>query len=79
MILTKKVKNEELKKLWKILRPYIKMEKTSIKFGDIEIKIQKFYQHERPISTDNIDVDKIVVSNKNDFKLSSNLYTMNNI
>ena len=30
--------------------------------------MQRFYQHKRPISIDNIDVNKIVVYNKNDFK-----------
>ena len=44
------------------------MEKRVIKCGDIETKRQTFYQHIRPISIDNIDVNKIVVSNKNDFK-----------
>ena len=41
------------------------MEKTIIKCGDIETKRQTFYQH---ISIDNIDVNKIAVSNKNHFK-----------
>ena len=45
-----------------------KMEKRVIKCGDIETKRQTFYQHIRPISIDNIDVNKIVVSTKNDFK-----------
>ena len=44
------------------------MEKTIIKYGDIETKRQTFYQHIRPISIDNIDVNKIAVSNKNHFK-----------
>ena len=44
-----------------------------IKFDDIEIKKYKFHQHNRRISIDTIDVNKIVVSNKisfgkNDFK-----------
>ena len=39
------------------------MEKTVIKFGDIEIEKQKFHQHKRPISMKNIDINKIVVSN----------------
>ena len=42
------------------------MEKT-ITFGDIKIKKQKFHQHKRPTSIDNIDVDKIVVSKKVSF------------
>ena len=40
------------------------MEKTIIKFGDIEIEKQKFHQHKRSISIKNIDINKIVVSNK---------------
>ena len=32
------------------------MVKTVIKFGDTEIKKQKFYQQQRPISINNIDV-----------------------
>ena len=43
------------------------MEKTIIKFGDIEIERQKFYQHRRPISIKNIDINKTVVSNKVSF------------
>ena len=43
------------------------MEKTIIKFGDIEIGKQKFHQHKRPISIKNIDINKIVVSNKVSF------------
>ena len=40
------------------------MEKTIIKFGDFEIEKQKLHQHEGPISIKNIDINKIVVSNK---------------
>ena len=43
------------------------MEKTIIKFGDIEIEKQKFYQHKRPISIKVIDINKRVVSNKASF------------
>ena len=43
------------------------MEKTIIKFGNIEIRKQKFHQHKRPISINNIDINKIVVSNKVSF------------
>ena len=49
---------------WKV---YIKMEKTIIKFDDVKIPKQKFYQHKRPISIKNVDIDKIVVSNKATF------------
>ena len=43
------------------------MEKTTIKFGDIEIEKQKFHQHKIPISIKNIDINEIVVSNKVSF------------
>ena len=49
------------------MKLYIKIEKTVIKYGDIEIEKQKFYQHERPISKKYIDINKIVVSNKVSF------------
>ena len=42
------------------------MEKI-IKFGDAEIHKQKFHQHKRPISIKNIDINKIVGSNKVSF------------
>ena len=51
----------------KFLTAYIKMEKPIIKFGDTEIKKQKFYQYKRPISIRNIDINKTVVSNKVSF------------
>ena len=38
----------------------------NINFGDIEIEKQKFNQHKRPISINNIDINKIV-SNKVSF------------
>ena len=44
------------------------MAKTIIKFDDIKIKKQKFHQ-KRPISIDNKDVNKIVVSNTTILKL----------
>ena len=43
------------------------MEKTIIKLGDTEIENQKFYQHKRPISIKNIDINKIVVSDNVSF------------
>ena len=43
------------------------MEKTITKFGDIEIRKQKFHQHTRPISIKNIYINEIVVSNKVSF------------
>ena len=49
------------------LKVYIKMEKAIIKFGDIEIEKQKFFQYKTHISIKNIDTDNIVVSNKASF------------
>ena len=43
------------------------MEKTIMKFGDIEIEKQNFHQPKRPISMKNIDINEIVVSNKVSF------------
>ena len=55
------------KKNKKISKPYIKMVKKIIKFYDNEIDKCKFHQYKRPILIDNIDVNKIVVSNKISF------------
>ena len=41
--------------------------KKYIKFGDNEIKKQKFCQHKSPISTNEIHINKIVVTNKVSF------------
>ena len=38
--------------------------KTIIKFDDIKMPKQKFYQHKGAISIKNADIDKIIVSNK---------------
>ena len=43
------------------------MEKTIIKFCDIEIQKLKFHQHKGPISIKNMDIDKIRVSDKVSF------------
>ena len=48
------------------------MDKTFFKFDDAEFEKCKFHQYKRPISIDNIDVNKIVSNKipfgKNDFK-----------
>ena len=49
------------------MKAYIKIEKTIIKFGDIEIKKQKLHQHKRPILKKYINFNKIVVSDKVSF------------
>ena len=40
------------------------MEETIIKFGDVEIQQQKLHQQKGVISIKNVDIDKIVVSDK---------------
>ena len=40
------------------------MEKTIIKFGDIETEKQKWHQYKRSIPTKILHINKIVVSNK---------------
>ena len=40
------------------------MEKTIIKVDENETQKHKFHPHKRPISIKNIDINKIVVSNK---------------
>ena len=43
------------------------MDKKVIKFGDTEIEKHEFHQHKSPILRNNIDINKIVVSNKVSF------------
>ena len=57
------MKSYKLKKIYKNLKVFIKMEKTNVTFRDIEIGKQRIHQHKRPISINNIDIDKIIVSN----------------
>ena len=49
------------------MKPYIKIEKETIKFEVVKIQKQKFHQHKGPISITNVDIDKIIVSNKVSF------------
>ena len=44
------------------------MENTIIKIDDIKIPKQKFHQLRRPISIENGEIDKIVVSEKVGYK-----------
>ena len=41
------MKNYKLKKLWKVLKSYIKMDKKIIKFDDTEIEKYKSHQCKR--------------------------------
>ena len=40
------------------------MDQKIIKFGDTEIEKHNFHQHKNPIPISNIDINKMVVSNK---------------
>ena len=46
------------------MRLCIEMNKTVIKFDDIETEKQKFHQDKRPISIKDVDISKTVASNK---------------
>ena len=56
-----------VKKNTKIFETIYKNGQKIIKFGDTEIENHKFYQHKNPIPIKNIDINKIVVSNKVSF------------
>ena len=43
---------------------HIKIGKEIIKFGETEIRKQKFHSHKNPISIYHLNIDRIVVSNK---------------
>ena len=58
------MENYKLKKEQKNLKLYMKLEKTIIKFGDIEIKKKKFHQRKSPILIENININKKVIYNK---------------
>ena len=60
-------KNDKLKKMEKVLKGYIKVEKTILKFDDTEIEKQKFHQHKKTFLVKSIDINEIVVSNKVSF------------
>ena len=45
----------------------IKINKKIINFGETEIEKHKFHHHESPISTYDVDDNKILVSNKDSF------------
>ena len=60
MIQIKKVENYKLEKLLKKIKPYIKMNKI---FDETKIWKYKFHQYKSPVLIENIDFNKIVVSN----------------
>ena len=52
------------------------MENAITKFDDIQIEKQNFYQHKRPISIKNVEINKIVVCNKVSFCKKSFKYSL---
>ena len=46
---------------------YIKMGQEILMFGDIEIENSKFYRHKTPILLKDVDIEKVLVSNKISF------------
>ena len=50
------------------------MKKTISKFGGIKIKKQRFHKYKRPISMKNININKIIVSNKASFGIKGCKY-----
>ena len=49
------------------MKVYREIEKTIIKINDIKTKKKIIYQHERPISVNHTDINRIVLSNKGSF------------
>ena len=45
----------------------MKMGKEILTFGNIEIEKNKFYRHKTPIFLKDVDIDKVLVSNKISF------------
>ena len=43
------------------------MGKDILRFGYNEIEKNKFYRHKSPISLKDVDIEKVLVSNKNSF------------
>ena len=65
------MENFKLKTKMKHFKAFKKIDKTIIKFSDIEIKKQSFHQHKSPMLITNIDIKIIVVSNKFSFTKKS--------
>ena len=60
----KKSRKLSIKKDIKKLKPFIKMDQKIIKFDDTEIEEQEFQQYKSFFSINDLDINKIVVSNK---------------
>ena len=55
------MENYKLKNIQQILKADIKMEKTIMKFSDIELEKHKFHQYKKLFSIKNININKILV------------------
>ena len=55
------------------------MNKKTIKFDDTEIEEYNCHQHKNPISINNIDIDKVVISNKQELKKYEYVFSNNEI
>ena len=51
-----------------ILFSYINMGKEIAWFGNIKIENNKFYRHKTPIILGDVDIEKVVISNKISFR-----------
>ena len=61
----KKAENFKSKEIKKEIEPYTKNGwKKYLQFEDTKIEGYRFHQNKRPISVNNIDINKMVVSNK---------------
>ena len=45
----------------------IKMDKEILTFGDIEIEKSRFYHYKSPVPLRDVDIVKVLISNKNSF------------
>ena len=57
----------------------MKMDKKTIKFDDTEIEEHICHQHKNPISINNIDINKVVISNKQKLKKYEYVFSNNEI
>ena len=60
-------KKNRISKNTKNLFPYIKMGKEILTFSNIEIEKNSFYLHKTPIFLGDVDIEKVLVSNKISF------------
>ena len=63
----KKVEIYKLKINIQKLKPYIKMDEKCTKFDYIETEEYEFHQHKNLISRSDIDINKLLISNKHPF------------